>query len=74
MIRPLLLLSAIVAPLYAAEIEVAGLKFKAADGWKLAEDARPMSAGSLVKEGEPKLEAIFYHFAGGQGGDVVANL
>jgi hypothetical protein len=74
MIRHLAILSAIVAPLYAAEIEVAALKFKAADGWKLAEDARPMSAGSLVKEGEPKLEAIFYHFPGGQGGDVAANL
>jgi len=74
MIRLLIILSAIVAPLYAAEIEVAGLKFKAADGWKAAETARPMSAGSLVKDGEPKLEAIFYHFPGGQGGDVAANL
>lgn len=74
MIRPLLILSAIVAPLYAAEIEVAGLKFKAADGWKATEEARPMSAGSLVKEGEPKFEAIFYHFPGGQGGSVDANL
>ncbi|WAC19740.1 hypothetical protein OVA24_21205 [Luteolibacter sp. SL250] len=74
MIRHLAILSALVAPLYAAEIEVAGLKFKAADGWKAAEEARPMSAGSLVKEGEPKLEAIFYHFPGGQGGSVEANL
>lgn len=74
MIRHLALLSVLVAPLYAAEIEVAGLKFKSAEGWKLAEGARPMSAGSLVKEGEPKFEAIFYHFPGGQGGSVDANL
>lgn len=65
---------ALVSSLHAAELEVAGLKFTAADGWKGAETARPMSAGSLVKEGEPKLEAIFYHFPGGQGGDVEANL
>lgn len=64
---------ALVSQLHAAEIEVAGLKFKAAEGWTLAEAARPMSAGSLVKA-EPKLEAIFYHFPGGQGGDVEANL
>lgn len=65
---------ALVSSIQAAEIEVAGLKFKAADGWKAAETARPMSAGSLVKDGEPKLEAIFYHFPGGQGGSVDANL
>jgi len=74
MIRHLAILSAMVAPLYAGEIEVAALKFKAADGWKPAEQVRAMSAGSLVKEGEPKFEAIFYHFPGGQGGTVDANL
>lgn len=65
---------ALVSSLNAAELEVAALKFKSEDSWKLAPAPRPMSAGSLVKEGEPKVEAIFYHFAGGQGGDVEANL
>ena len=74
MIRTLAILSAIVAPLYAAELEVAGLKFTTPAGWKAADAARPMSAGSLVKESDPKLESIFYHFPGGQGGDVEANL
>jgi len=64
---------AFVSTLHAAEIEVAGLKFTGAE-WKAAESPRPMSAGSLLKEGEPKFEAIFYHFPGGQGGDVEANL
>ncbi len=65
---------AAISPLHAADLEVAGLKFTAPAPWKLAEAPRPMSAGSLVKEGEPKTEAIFYHFPGGQGGDVEANL
>jgi hypothetical protein len=76
MIRPFAtaLLAAALAPfLHAAEMEAGGMKFTAA-GWKPAEAARPMSAGSLVKEGEAKQEAIFYHFPGGQGGDVEANL
>ena len=74
MFRSILITAALVSSIHAADLEVAGLKFKAGDGWKLAETARPMSAGSLTKEGEPKLEAIFYHFPGGQGGDVEANL
>lgn len=65
---------AIVSQLHAAEIEVAGLKFKGGEGWKVADGVRPMSAGSLVNEGVAKSEAIFYHFPGGQGGDVEANL
>jgi len=72
-LTPIALIASAVS-LHAAEIEVAGLKFSAAAEWKLADTARPMSAGSLIKDGEPKLEAIFYHFPGGQGGDVEANL
>lgn len=64
---------AVLSPLHAAELEVAGLKFSG-DAWKAAETARPMSAGSLLIEGDAKREAIFYHFAGGQGGDVEMNL
>lgn len=74
MFRSILVTAALVSTIHAADLEVAGLKFKAGEGWKLAETARPMSAGSLTKEGEPKFEAIFYHFPGGQGGDVEANL
>ncbi len=74
MLRSIFITAALVSSIHAADIEVAGLKFKAGDGWKAAETARPMSAGSLTKEGEPKFEAIFYHFPGGQGGDVEANL
>lgn len=65
---------AFVSQLHAAELEVAGLKFIVPTGWKAATETRPMSAGSLVKESDPKIEAIFYHFPGGQGGDVEANL
>ncbi len=74
MIRTLAILSAIVASAHAAELEVAALKFTAPAGWKGAGSARPMSAGSLVKEADAKVEAIFYHFPDGQGGDVEANL
>jgi hypothetical protein len=74
MLRKFIITAALVSTVHAADLEVAGLKFKAGDGWKLAETARPMSAGSLTKDGEPKSEAIFYHFPGGQGGDVEANL
>jgi hypothetical protein len=65
---------ALVSQLHAAELEVAGLKFVTPAGWKSADAARPMSAGSLVKESDPKIEAMFYHFPGGQGGDIEANL
>jgi hypothetical protein len=65
---------AAVAPLTAAELEVAALKFVAPKGWRLAETARPMSAGGFVQEEAPKLEATVFHFPNGQGGSVEANI
>jgi hypothetical protein len=64
---------ALVSTVHAADLEVAGLKFSGT-AWQAAAAPRPMSAGSLLIEGDAKREAIFYHFAGGQGGDVEANL
>ena len=65
---------ALVSSIHAAELEVAGLKFVSPPGWKASETPRPMSAGGFTKEGEAKIDATFFHFPNGQGGDVEANL
>lgn len=73
-IVPIAALVAPIAPLSAAELEVAALKFVAPKGWKLAETPRPMSAGGFIQEEAPKLEATVFHFPNGQGGSVEANI
>ena len=73
-IVPVAALVASVAPLTAAEIEVAALKFVSPKGWKLTETPRPMSSGGFVQEEAPKLDATFFHFPNGQGGSVEANI
>ena len=65
---------ALVSSLHAAELEVAGLKFTAPAGWRDTATKRPMSAGGFTKDAEPKVDAAFFHFPNGQGGDVEANI
>lgn len=60
-----------------SQLAVADLKFKYAAPWKAVESSSPMRAGTLqaVVEGvEKPVEAIFYYFGAGQGGDVEANV
>ena len=60
-----------------SQLAVADLKFKYAAPWKAVESSSPMRAGTLqaVVEGvEKPVEAVFYYFGAGQGGDVEANV
>lgn len=59
------------------EINGAGLTFKFAAPWKAVESSSPMRAGTLqvtADGAEKPLEAVFYFFGAGQGGDVEANV
>ena len=59
------------------QLSVADLKFKFAAPWKAVESSSPMRAGTLqctVEGAEKPLEAVFYYFGAGQGGDVDANV
>lgn len=60
-----------------ASLKVADLTFKFAPPWKSVESSSPMRAGTLqcaVAGAEQPIEAIFYYFGAGQGGDVEANV
>lgn len=81
MIRSLLLLTlAIVTlPSLRAEdtLEVANLTFKLPEPWKKVPTSSQMRAGTAqitVEGSETPLEAVFYYFGSGQGGDVDANI
>ena len=59
------------------QLTVADLKFKYSAPWKAVESSSPMRAGTLqcAAEGTDKpVEAVFYYFGAGQGGDVDANV
>jgi hypothetical protein len=59
------------------EIANAGLTFTFEAPWKAVESSSPMRAGTLqvaVEGVEKPLEAVFYYFGAGQGGDVDANV
>ena len=58
-------------------LKVGSLTFTAAAPWQARPEPRPMSAGGFTlpgKDGAAPVEADFYHFGGGQGGDVEANM
>ncbi len=58
-------------------LKVADLTFKTPAPWKTVPTSSPMRAGTLhfTVEGEEKpLEAVFYYFGPGQGGDTEANI
>ena len=60
-----------------AEIKAGSLTFKAAAPWTAKAEPRPMSAGGLTlpgKDGAQGVEADFYCFGTGQGGDIEANM
>ena len=58
-------------------LKVSDLTFKTAAPWKVVPTTSPMRAGTaqITVEGSDKpLEAVFYYFGAGQGGDVEANI
>jgi len=60
-----------------AEIKAGSLTFKATSPWQAKKEPRPMSAGGFTlasDSGAAPVEADFYHFGNGQGGDVEANM
>lgn len=78
-VLPLLLALALAClPASADDIlKVSDLTFKTPAPWKTVPTTSPMRAGTLHYEvtGEDKpLEAVFYYFGPGQGGDVEANI
>ena len=74
-----LLLTLTSAALFAADgkVSVAGLNFAVPTGWTSIPPTSPMRAATLqvsVEGSEKPLEAVFYYFGGGQGGDTKANI
>jgi hypothetical protein len=72
-------LLAFLSPLHAADtlLTVAGLTFTAPEAWKSVPPSSTMRAGTLqisVEGAEKPLEAVFYYFGAGQGGDAQANI
>ncbi|MGI8604473.1 MAG: hypothetical protein ACR2OZ_15985 [Verrucomicrobiales bacterium] len=74
----ILLLSATGAHLRAdGSLEVGAFKFTPPSPWQVSKSPKPMSQGGFVlpgKEGVAELEAAFYHFGPGQGGDIEGNI
>lgn len=75
----LLAIVALSAPALAEDgkLAVAGLNFAFPGAWTSVPPSSPMRAGTLQipAEGADKpLEAVFYYFGGGQGGDTKANI
>lgn len=59
------------------KLEVAGLNFSYPTTWTSIPPSSPMRAGTLqikIEGAEKPLEAIFYYFGAGQGGDAKANV
>ncbi len=77
-LRSLLLALALTTGFAAAEdLKVGALTFKSDAPWKTSAKAKPMSQGGFTlpgKDGAADLEAVFYHFGKGQGGDLDANV
>lgn len=60
-----------------AALKVGSLTFTAPAAWQARPEPRPMSAGGFTipgKDGAAAVEADFYHFGGGQGGDIESNM
>ncbi len=78
--KPFLLLALLLSVLPAAAdetLKVADLSFKTPAPWQSVPTSSPMRAGTLhfTVDGEEKpLEAVFYYFGAGQGGDTEANI
>lgn len=78
-LRTLALITAFVATSALAEdtLKVADLSFKTATPWKVVPSSSSMRAGTVqieVEGAEKPLEAVFYYFGAGQGGDTEANI
>ncbi len=81
LLTPLLCLAASLAVISAraedGKLTVADLNFKFAAPWKAVESSSSMRAGTLqvaVEGSEKPVEAVFYYFGAGQGGDTDANV
>ncbi len=79
LLLPLLLLASLTTSLRAEEgkLSVAELSFTYPTTWKSVPPSSPMRAGTLqiTVEGQEKpLEAVFFYFGAGQGGDPTANV
>jgi hypothetical protein len=77
--RLLALTFALTAPLNAGEgsLKVGEFTFKASPPWKVSAAPKPMSQGGFTlpgKDGAADLDAAFYHFGPGQGGDLEGNV
>lgn len=75
----LLAVVALSAPALAEDgkLAVAGLNFAFPGAWTSVPPSSPMRAGTLqipAEGAEKPLEAVFYYFGGGQGGDTKANI
>jgi len=75
----LLAIVALSAPALAEDgkLAVAGLNFAFPGAWTSVPPSSPMRAGTLqipAEGAEKPLEAVFYYFGGGQGGDTKANI
>ena len=72
-----LLLATPLVPSFAGTLPVAGLTFSFADAWTSVPPSSPMRAGTLkipVEGAAQPLEAVFFYFGAGQGGDTDANV
>ena len=72
---PLLVLGA--SSLQAEDLKVADLTFKVTEPWKSVPTSSPMRAGTVeatVEGSDTPVQAVFYYFGAGQGGDVEANI
>jgi hypothetical protein len=61
----------------AVPLKVGEFTFKPVDAWKAKGTPRPMSQGGfslLSADGTKTIDADFYHFGSGQGGDIEANV
>lgn len=73
------LVAAMAVPAFGEDgkLTVSDLTFKFAAPWKAVDSSSPMRAGTLqyvVADSEKPLEAVFYFFGAGQGGDVDSNV
>jgi hypothetical protein len=61
----------------AKPLKIGPLTFSLAEPWKVSDQPKPMSQGTIElpgKDGAPGLTASFFHFGAGQGGDLQGNI
>jgi hypothetical protein len=68
---------ALLAPAQAEDLSVSNLTFNVGEPWKVVPTSSPMRKGTVeatVEGSDVAVQAVFYYFGPGQGGDVEANI